>query len=317
MPVPGVRSILRSLVLGTAFAALVLAVSAGVLWTGLRGQTDEGYSSYEEAWQPLSAPAESVSPASRRRSSEPELQHLTPIIPSFSPGLSEIQRTEGTLPFAPRNAGADSPGSSPSFPEAPPPAPVGTQYEDPLPEGEPNGTPRDTTTERDSIAIDADFAQEWTEDKDKIAVLRGRCRVVQGNTTLFGQKMVIWQRTDPSQSIKRERLIIYVEDDVLLDRPGQSLSEQSLFLNLVTTNGVTLNARHREQGKPAAEDSLYLRAKARKDSASRTVLDPTQLVVPNDGSEELRSVQIPAPAGAFRRVRIFPRYGVPIQRPEF
>ncbi len=164
----------------------------------------------------------------------------------------------------------------------------------------------------DSIAIDADISQEWTEGKDQIAVLRGRCRVVQGTTTLFGQKMVIWQRTDPSQSIRRDRLIIYVEGDVLLDRPGKSISEQSMFLNLVTRNGVALNARHRAQGKPLAEDGLYKRAKARMEAANRAVLDPTQLVVPNGEPGELRSVQIQPPGGGIRRVRVLPRYGVPL-----
>lgn len=310
MPVPGVRSILRSLVLGATFAALVLAMSAGVLRSGLRGQTDDGTTSYEEAWPPFSPIGESDAPSTRGLI-EPKVRHLTPIVPK----APRIKQTEGTFPvpvptLAPIQGVVNS-ASDPKFPEAPPPAPVGTQYEDPLPEEEPNGTLRDTTTERDSIVIDADIAQEWTEDQERIAVLRGRCRVVQGNTTLFGQKMVIWHRTDPSQSIKRERLIIYVEDDVLLDRPGQSLSEQSLFLNLVTTNGVTLNATHRSQGKPVTEDSLFLRAKARKEAASRSVLDPTQLIVPNEGSEDMRSVQIAGPTGSFRRVRIFPRYGVP------
>ena len=305
MPVTGVTSYLRSLALGTVFAALVLAVSAGVLRTGVRGQTDEGEYSVSET----SSPDAGVVPVDFEDPSGGDVRHLTPI-PSAVP---RIQQTEGGIPLVPEPEPPAYRVDDIGSPETPPPSPpVVPGYEDPSSESGPASSASDTTTERDSIVIDADFAQEWTEDRDKIAVLRGRCRVVQGRTTLFGQKMVIWQRTDPSLSIKRDRLIIYVEDDVLLDRPGQSLSEQSVFLNLVTQNGVTINAAHRANGKPAADDSLYLRAKARMEAASRAVLDPTQLVVPNEDPGSLRSMQIPSPGGGFRRVRILPRYGVPL-----
>ncbi len=302
----GVASYLRSLVLVTVFAALVLVVSMVVVRTGVRGQTGEGEPAVSEVPPPNASDAPEI-PARFGRAMEGEIHHLTPIPTVEDSENSEVRQVQGGIPIPPApTRQSDGPG----LPPAPKP-PVGTDYEDPSPERQADPTLADTTTERDSIAIDADFAQEWTEDRDKIAILRGRCRVVQGNTTLFGQKMVIWQRADASQSIKRERLIIYVEGDGVLNRPGQSLSEQTMFLNLVTQNGVTVNSARRLKGKPATEDGLFRRAKARMDAASREVLDPTQLVVPNDGSGELKSLQIPSSGGGFRRVRIFPRYGEP------
>ena len=66
------------------------------------------------------------------------------------------------------------------------------------------------------------------------------------------------------------------------------------------------------RASPPTEDMLYLRAKARLEAANRAVLDPTQLVVPNGEPGELRSLQIQPPGGGLRRVRILPRYGVPL-----
>ncbi len=312
----GVSSYLRSLVLGSLFAVLVLTVTASVLWTGAQGQTDIGEVSLPDQGETL-PPAEA--PDGTRIPGEDSLKHLTPISSAGEIGKSAVRQTnqvtETEVPFAPPPSGSgsrvDDIPAPDGFPELPPELPVDNQYEDPPAESETEQQAWDATSEMDSIAIDADFAQQWKTERDQISVLRGRCRVVQGSTTLFGQKMVIWQRSDSSQSLKRDRLIIYVEDDVLLSRPGQSISEQTMFLNLVTRNGVTVNATHQGTGKPATEDKLYQRAKARMEAASRAVLDPTQLVVPNSDAGDLRSLQIQTPGGGFRRVRIFPRYGVP------
>lgn len=315
MPVTGVMSYTRSLLLGSLFAAIVLAVTMGLSWKGLRAQSDDAVSPGSASWEALESPDLGEERAVVIEPGEGRVDHLTPIATSGPVRTVPVQQTQGQAPLAPPPAAPSLPSeSSPAdetLPESPPDLPVGNSYEDPLPEIEQEPAVSDETTEQDSIAIDADFAQQWKDERDHIAVLRGRCRVMQGRTTLFGQKMVIWQRADASQSVKRERLIIYVEGDVLLDRPGRSISDQTMFLNLVTRKGVALNAKHNSTGKPATEDQLYQRAKARMEAASRAVLDPTQLVVPHNGTGELRSAQVPAPVTGFRRVRIFPRYGVP------
>lgn len=311
----GVMSYTRSLLFGSLVAAVILTVTVGLSWNGLHAQTDEEDSPGSASWETLDAPGFPEERPQVNEPSESGVEHLTPIATLGRTGSAQVQQTQGQIPLAPPPAPPVASGKqrSPSetMPESPPDPPVGNTYEDPLPESTRERVIQDETTEQDSIAIDADFAQQWKDERDHIAVLRGRCRVMQGRTTLFGQKMVIWQRVDASQSVKRERLIIYVEGDVLLDRPGQSISDQTMFLNLVTRKGVTVNAKHNTTEKPATEDQLYQRAKARMEAASRAVLDPTQLVVPHSGAGELRSAQTPAPVTGFRRVRIFPRYGVP------
>lgn len=293
---------------------MVLMVTMGLSRKGLRAQSDED--SPNASWEMLDPPGLAEEQSALNERGESRVEHLTPIATSGQAGSARVQQTQGQAPLAPPPADPIMPGekfpSPETMPDFPPEPPVGNSYEDPLPDVEQEAVVKDETTEQDSIAIDADFAQQWKNERDHIAVLRGRCRVMQGRTTLFGQKMVIWQRADASQSVKRERLIVYVEGDVLLDRPGQSISDQTMFLNLVTRKGVTVNAKHNSTGKPATEDQLFQRAKARMEAASRAVLDPTQLVVPHNGTGELRTAQVPAPVTGFRRVRINPRYGVPL-----
>ena len=58
-----------------------------------------------------------------------------------------------------------------------------------------------TTTQRDPIAVSADFMQEWVQELESVSILRGRCRIVQGQMTLTARQMIIWRRTlaQPSQ----------------------------------------------------------------------------------------------------------------------
>ncbi|MCA9073175.1 MAG: hypothetical protein KDA84_29835, partial [Planctomycetaceae bacterium] len=214
----------RSLLLGSLVAAVALSVTVGLSWKGLRAQSDEEALSNSASWETLDPPGFAEERSNLNDAGESRVEHLTPIATSGPVGSVRVRQTQGQAPFAPPPADANAPSEgSPSLetmPESPPDLPVGNNYEDPLPETEQGVGVQDETTEQDSIVIDADFAQQWKDERDHIAVLRGRCRVMQGRTTLFGQKMVIWQRADASQSVKRERLIIYVEGDVLLDRPG-------------------------------------------------------------------------------------------------
>lgn len=305
---PGLISSLRSLLVGTVFAAIALAVAVGVWRTDMRGQTESPATSVAlgpgtSTVRDDTAEATVISaPLSRDRIvataqvvSEPEENRSAPsaVLPPLPPADPPVKAP------APR-------GGSPSnaLPIAPPPS-VRDTYDG-------SGNLAQETTEADPITIDADFSSEWKEGEDQIAVLRGRCRIVQGRTTVYAQKVVVWRRDESSFRVNRDRLRVYLEDDVVVDRPGKTVSERSLFLDLVSRKGVTYNVSHRGVDQPAPNDDLFRRASARKRATSRLVLDPTQLVVPGStGGPAFRSVQIQSPAGNVRRVRVFPRYGLP------
>jgi len=171
----------------------------------------------------------------------------------------------------------------------------------------------DPATEGDlaPIEISSDFSHDWTSDNDTVVLLRGRCRIVQGPTTLTAQKAVLWRRTEKTGRTSGESLTVYLEGLARVERPGQTLSESALFVKLRTHDGVSIEATHQLHGDPAEESALYRRAQRRNRQSRREALLQTQMQVE---SEQLRGPEFPglsvAPqAEPFRRVRIFSRNG--------
>lgn len=176
-------------------------------------------------------------------------------------------------------------------------------------------------SERSPVAISADFAHTWKEQGDDVLMLRGRCQVTQGNSVFTAQKMVIWRTTEQLALGKREKLAIYLEDDARAEQPGQTISEPSLFLTLVSRSGVVDEVRRTHSGEPATNDALYERALNRRNQsrdrsklrdrnlrqAQHTVSEEADTIGP-----ELRSMPIQPPPGALRRVRIRRRSEAPL-----
>lgn len=126
--------------------------------------------------------------------------------------------------------------------------------------------------------------------------------------------MVIWRRLD-SQSPTRERVAVYLEEGVRVDEPGNTLTEQTLMLNLSSQAGVKLQVERPMNEQPGIDDPTYRRALARRTGASRGTVRQVQLPAdPNEENEpELRGFQIQPPQGGLRRVRVFSRSGGGIQ----
>ncbi|MCH7685580.1 MAG: hypothetical protein IH899_02680 [Planctomycetes bacterium] len=181
--------------------------------------------------------------------------------------------------------------------------------------------PATETTQLDPLSIEADYAQEWNdvENSEQVLLLRGRCRIIQGITTLHSQMMVIWRSSKHNALGTRDQLVVYLEGDVRVERPGRTLTDSTMLIRLATRAGVIESIRGRIED-PATEDSLYQRAtqrrgRQRRVSSQRNMLQQTQLVVSDEDSvgPELRSVQIQPPQGSLRRIRIFPRSSIPFQ----
>lgn len=169
-----------------------------------------------------------------------------------------------------------------------------------------------TSPEREAISITATFAQTWQQDRETIHLLRGQCQIVQGGTTIHSEKMVIWRRVDAAQA--RERVTAYLEDNVRIDEPGNTLTERTLVLDLVTEAGVTVQANRPITGQQGTNDPTYKRGEARRAKTRKPVVRQAQYA-PQEGEPEpeLRSVQLKPPAGGIRRVRVFPRAGGGLQ----
>ncbi|MEX0718184.1 MAG: hypothetical protein WD066_16440 [Planctomycetaceae bacterium] len=166
----------------------------------------------------------------------------------------------------------------------------------------------------DSVVIRGDIGQEWVEQGERIMLLRGRCRIQQGETTMRSRQMVVWQRKSAERRDLPWRIDVYLEDDVEIDRPGRS--------DIANRRLVTLQAREPatfELGQPAvsedgANDPVFLRAARLRSGADRSALRPTDLPVPGDGTvgPELRVVPLQRQRSQFRRIQFFPRSAVPL-----
>ncbi len=166
--------------------------------------------------------------------------------------------------------------------------------------------------EREAIAISATFAQTWQQERETVHLLRGQCQIVQGGTTIHSEKMVIWRRVDPAQA--RERVTAYLEDNVRIDEPGNTLTERTLVLDLVTEAGVTIQAKRPVTAQQGTSDPIYTRGAARRGKTRKGVVRQAQFG-PQEGEPqpEIRSIQLKPPAGGIRRIRAFPRGGVAFQ----
>jgi lipopolysaccharide export system protein LptA len=164
--------------------------------------------------------------------------------------------------------------------------------------------------EREPISISATFAQTWQQDRETVQLLRGQCQIVQGSTTIRAERMVIWRRAASPQSPARERVTAYLEEDVRIDEPGNTLTERTLVLDLVTAAGVTVDAQRPITGQSATHDPTYKRALARRGSARRATVQQAQYPpAESDAEPEIRNVQLKPPSGGIRRLRWFPRGG--------
>ena len=160
------------------------------------------------------------------------------------------------------------------------------------------------------IQLFADWSQEWPDDGGYVGVFRGRCRVVQGDSQLHADKMVVWVRRETQGATEYDTLTVYLEDRVFTQTAEGDRSTNSLVAQLKTSQGMTLTVRGRQTGEPATNDELFLRAQQRRHGARRSELEPTQLTVDPLGSD-YRTVQLPGVSGGVRRVRIFQRSALP------
>jgi lipopolysaccharide export system protein LptA len=165
------------------------------------------------------------------------------------------------------------------------------------------------------IDISADLSQEWTDGAIAVSILRGRCVVRQDATRLSADTVVVWRRTDAHVFGAGDRMVVYLEGNARIERPGSTLRDAFLLWELSTKDGVRFAVRRPMRGPSGKGDPLYLRADSRWKKSIETGrgLQPTQLVLKEQtedlGPQLLSLRRKPNPKG-IRRVRIFPRSAV-------
>ena len=164
-------------------------------------------------------------------------------------------------------------------------------------------------SEQESIQIEAEYSQQWEQDFVNVSILKGNCRIQQGDAVLRSRQMVIWH----AKSRKTDRISVYLEGEVRVDLPGESKSENSLLVNLVTQNGLKTKYRRPTNGTPAEDDPLLKRATQRRGIPHDHQLKRAQFIVEKPPIEgpELAPMPEPEMNVGFRRIRLFPRSAVP------
>lgn len=164
-------------------------------------------------------------------------------------------------------------------------------------------------SEQEPIEIEAEYSQQWEQDFVNVSILKGNCRIRQGDAVLRSRQMVIWH----AKSRKSDRLSVYLEGEVRVDLPGESKNENSLLVNLVTKNELKTKIRRPIQMTAASDDPLLKRATQRRGIPHDHQLKKAQFIVEKPPIEgpELAPTPEPELNVGFRRIRLFPRSAVP------
>jgi len=164
-----------------------------------------------------------------------------------------------------------------------------------------------------AIHITAEMGFDWQEphQTSHVWLLRGNCRLQQGDTKLEARQMVIWtDRTadDPPQ----ERVTVYLEDNVRMEWPGGTRTAQVSMVELSTSEEVSFRIARPLSGRNAQGDPIFVRACEYR-RAHRKPIRRTQFVLPGDNAAgpELKSLPVQPPVGGMRRLRVFQRSAVP------
>ena len=142
------------------------------------------------------------------------------------------------------------------------------------------------------VKVTATFSQEWDEAEGHVSILRGQCRIVQGSTLLQAQQMVVWRTTQSGGRGKRDRLTVYLEDDVRIEEPGSTHNESPTLVTLNTRAGVTVtvsNASHFSTGSRGCPLSACPRASPTLDGDHHPH-DSTDRACPRASGDAQRSV---------------------------
>lgn len=121
-----------------------------------------------------------------------------------------------------------------------------------------------------TLKLSADFAQTWEQQSGSMALLKGRCRITHGDSSVTAQEMVIWLDTRNRNGQQYNRLSIYAEGQVRVQHPGTSSSHASTFFSLASKNKIQFHFRQQLRNHPATDDAIYQRAlKQKKQNTER------------------------------------------------
>ncbi len=182
----------------------------------------------------------------------------------------------------------------------------------------------------DPIVISAMAANRWQEGAYEVWLLRGNCRLAQGDDVAVCQEAIFWIDHAAAASRQRSKVIAYLEGEVgirvIRDREPVEIHDQKWFGRFFTIHDVQVRAGV-VAGKPNVLPGIYQRGMNQRnpefaDALRQTSVEQAQYVVapnelplpgqPSPGAGPLPRGTPPVAPGS-RRIRIFPRGDVPMQ----
>ncbi|HYW78911.1 MAG TPA: hypothetical protein VE890_05005, partial [Thermoguttaceae bacterium] len=177
------------------------------------------------------------------------------------------------------------------------------------------------------IEISAEAANRWQQGPYEVWLLRGNCRIQQGNSSARSAQAVLWIDHAAATSRQNSKVIAYLEGDVTIERrraddPTASahettLSDQTWFGRFFTaaTVGVHVAAA---SGKPDVLPEVYARGLQRRHPTQADTIRRTQFTTAEPFPEAL--VPEPQLSGTLggatpvgsRRIRVFQRSNTPV-----
>lgn len=173
-------------------------------------------------------------------------------------------------------------------------------------------------TQRLAGTEDVSRSGQGIPDEARVFVLRDRCRIRQGKWELTARQMVVWRSRVQRQGRTVERLLVYPEGDVVLT-PSSERLPASMFIELYSSVGVTMEARHTDPGHVANGDldPLHKRALLARGEITQAAWNQPELIPPGRsqplfGPEvDFDSLNPVLPATGSRHVVVSPRsFGV-------
>ncbi len=175
-----------------------------------------------------------------------------------------------------------------------------------------HGTTREVVppTEHDPITISAEYLHEETPasvdisarlagssgmpgvsreepqgpDSERVFVLRDRCRIRQGRWELTARQMVVWRSFTTHQGRTVEKVLVYPEGDVRVTSAGErsETPADKVFIELYSSVGVTMEARHNEPGhvSDGTVDPLHQRALSSRGKVQQLAWNQPALLAP-------------------------------------
>ncbi len=181
----------------------------------------------------------------------------------------------------------------------------------------------------ETIAISAQAANRWQQGAYEVWLLRGDCRLVQGDDVAVCQEAVFWIEHAAAGSHRRTKVIAYLEGNVgvrlIRDRQPVEIHDQKWFGHFYTIYDVQIRAG-RVAGKPDVLPGIYQRGMNEQnpefaDALRQTHVEPVQYVAaanelpppgkPPPGAGPLPPGTPPVAQG-MRRIRVFARGDVPM-----